>query len=163
MDIQRPWFFDIYQQIFYGPLLGDLYQIQQEVLRLLGGADFFLGGSVGLQQSLEAYLRGPEGQFIIHGCDGDLLLFDIAGLSYPNIRGVFLEGMDADLLLLFGYNLRLLLHELYILKIFHLLIDDLFSKSKPYLVSNAEIVYSSADCIRREVLSFARACSACGR
>ena len=163
MHIQRPWFFDIDQQIFDGPLFGYLYQVQQIILGLLGGADFLLGGGVGLEQSFEAYLRRPERQLIIHRGDGDFLLLDIAGLPYPDIRCVFLEGMDADLLLLFGHNLRFLLHELYILEIFHFLVDDLLPESKPYLISNAEIVNSSADCIRREVLSLARACSACGR
>lgn len=163
LHVQRPRLLHIYQQIFDGPLLGDLYQIQQDVLGFLGAADFLLGGGVSLEQSLEADLCGAEGQLIIHGVYGDLLLLDVAGLPHPHIRGVFFEGMDADLLLLLGHRLRLLLHELDILKIFHLLVNYLLPETKPYLIGNAEVVDSSADCVRRQVLSLARACSACGR
>lgn len=160
LHIERPWFLHIYQQIFDGPLLGDLYQIHHVVLRLLGRADLLLGGGVGLEQPFEAYLRRPEGQLVIHGIDGYLFLFDVAGLPHPHIRAVFLEGMDADLLLLLGHGLRLLLHELDVLEVFHLLVDHFLPEPEPDLVGYAEVVNASADCVRREVLSLARVCSA---
>lgn len=53
--------------------------------------------------------------------------------------------MYAYLFLLLRYNLRLLLHKLYIFKIFHLLIDDFLLEAEPDLIGNAEVVNSSAD------------------
>lgn len=71
--------------------------------------------------------------------------------------------MYANLLLLLRYNLRLLLHKLDVLKILHLLIDHFLLEPEPNLIGDAEVVNTSADCIRGDVLSLARVCSASGR
>ena len=118
-----------------------------------------LEGECRFEESFEAYLCRPEGEFIMDGVQCYFLLLYVAGLSVSGEIVVLLEGVDSNLFFLLADRFGFFLHKIKILEQLHLLIHDPQPEPSPHLTGNADVVDSPANWIDAKLLSLTVDCS----
>lgn len=119
LQVERPGVLYVDDELFCGPFPRDLYEVDHDAGYFFRARDLGFGLDCASHQSFEAYFCRPERELIVDGVQGDLLLFDVAGLSQPDCWIILLEGVDADLFILFADGLGLFLDKVYVFEELH--------------------------------------------